>query len=157
MCRRRRSPPPGVRAPYSGEQQLNRVGTPVANPYTLWGCEPRDTGQCVYCAIAAPANNQATAAGQIDAPCAKAQGPYAKRVGSNHETCRDEMSSYIGFFKTRRRGTYTETDLFIQQTFGNRDPQVARVTLSYRFGKPDISLFKRKNNKVSSNGMDMMQ
>lgn len=59
--------------------------------------------------------------------------------------------------KTRRRGTYTETDLFIQRTFGNRDPQVARVTLSYRFGKPDISLFKRKNNKVSSNGMDMMQ
>lgn len=59
--------------------------------------------------------------------------------------------------KTRRRGTYTATDLFVQETFGNRDPQVARVTLSYRFGKPDISLFKRKNNKVSSNGMDMMQ
>ena len=59
--------------------------------------------------------------------------------------------------KTRRRGTYTETDLFIQQTSGTRDPQVARVTLSYRFGKPDISLFKRKNNKVGSEGMDMMQ
>lgn len=59
--------------------------------------------------------------------------------------------------KTRRRGTYTATDLFVQETFGNRDPQVARVTLSYRFGKPDISLFKRKNNKVSSSGMDMMQ
>ena len=59
--------------------------------------------------------------------------------------------------KTRRRGTYTETQLFIQETYGNRDPQVARVTLSYRFGKPDISLFKRKNNKVSTEGMDMMQ
>lgn len=59
--------------------------------------------------------------------------------------------------KTNRRGSYTETELFIQESFSTRDPQVGRVSLSYRFGKPDTSLFKRKNNRVNSEGMDMMQ
>jgi hypothetical protein len=32
-----------------------------------------------------------------------------------------------------------------------RDPQVFRLNFNYRFGKMDVSLFKRKNTKADSN------
>ncbi|TAK37393.1 MAG: TonB-dependent receptor [Saprospiraceae bacterium] len=60
-------------------------------------------------------------------------------------------------FATRRSGTYTESGVFIQDTWRTRDPQVFRLNFSYRFGKMDASLFKRKNMKQNSQGMDMMQ
>lgn len=59
-------------------------------------------------------------------------------------------------FRTRRSGTYTASDLFVQDTWRVRDPQIVRLNLSYRFGKMDTSLFKRKNMKSTSQGNDMM-
>ncbi|MEL6250880.1 MAG: outer membrane beta-barrel family protein [Bacteroidota bacterium] len=59
-------------------------------------------------------------------------------------------------FRSRRTGTYTESEFFIQDSWRIRNPQVVRVNFSYRFGKPDISLFKRKNNNFNTNGSDMM-
>jgi outer membrane receptor protein involved in Fe transport len=59
-------------------------------------------------------------------------------------------------FRSRITGTYTETDFFIQDTSNLRNPQVISVNFSYRFGKPDMSLFKRKNNNVNMQGSDMM-
>ena len=60
-------------------------------------------------------------------------------------------------FKTRKTGTHTESDLFIQDTWRLRSPQTVRVSLSYRFGKMDSSLFRRKNTNTNSDNMDMMQ
>ncbi len=54
---------------------------------------------------------------------------------------------------------FTETNAiyFNQNTDRLRDPQVLRLNLSYRFGKLDFSLFKRKNTKAEQGGgMDMM-
>lgn len=52
--------------------------------------------------------------------------------------------------------TYTEAVYFTQETYRMRDPQVLRLNFSYRFGKMDISLFKRKNTKADqSGGSDM--
>jgi outer membrane receptor protein involved in Fe transport len=59
-------------------------------------------------------------------------------------------------FRTRRQGTYTETGIFIQDTWRVRDPQVVRLNFSYRFGKMDMSLFKRKNMRMNMQGNDMM-
>ncbi len=59
-------------------------------------------------------------------------------------------------FRTRRSGTYTESDIFIQDTWRVRDPQVFRLNFSYRFGKMDMSLFKRKNMRMNMQGNDMM-
>ncbi|MCF8244946.1 MAG: outer membrane beta-barrel protein [Saprospiraceae bacterium] len=59
-------------------------------------------------------------------------------------------------FKTRRNGTYTESGLFILQDYRYRDPQVFRINFSYRFGKMDTSLFKRKNMRMNMQGNDMM-
>lgn len=60
-------------------------------------------------------------------------------------------------FGTRKSGSYSESEFFIQDSWRLRNPQNIRVNFSYRFGKPDISLFKRKNNNTNSEGMDMMQ
>ncbi len=59
-------------------------------------------------------------------------------------------------FATRQNGTYTSSDLFIQDSRRTRDAQIFRLNFSYRFGKMDTSLFKRKNMKQNMQGNDMM-
>jgi hypothetical protein len=41
----------------------------------------------------------------------------------------------------------------VQDDWRRRDPQMVRINVSYRFGKFDISLFKRKNMKGEAEGM----
>jgi outer membrane receptor protein involved in Fe transport len=61
-------------------------------------------------------------------------------------------------FRTQEFKTYSESVYFNQISARRRDPQVLRLNFSYRFGKFDANLFKRKNNKADTNGgMDMMQ
>jgi len=58
-------------------------------------------------------------------------------------------------FRSRRQGSHTESALiFIQDTWRRRDPQFLRLNFSYRFGKMDISLFRRKNNRGEEGGME---
>lgn len=64
--------------------------------------------------------------------------------------------SVSDIFRTRISGSYTESEFFIQDSWRIRNPQTARLSLSYRFGKADTSLFKRKNMKQNTEGMDMM-
>ncbi|MCG8327678.1 MAG: TonB-dependent receptor family protein [Chitinophagales bacterium] len=59
-------------------------------------------------------------------------------------------------FATRKNGSYTETDFFTQETSRIRNPQLVRLSFSYRFGKMDASLFNRRNNRNNSQGNDMM-
>ena len=61
-------------------------------------------------------------------------------------------------FRTQLSQSYSESAFFIQTTERRRDPQVLRLNFSYRFGKFDASLFKRKNTKADQgSGMtDMM-
>lgn len=62
--------------------------------------------------------------------------------------------SFSDIFRTRTYTTHYETDYFTQTSERIRDPQFIRLNFSYRFGKFDTSLFKRKN--FNNNG-DMMQ
>jgi outer membrane receptor protein involved in Fe transport len=51
--------------------------------------------------------------------------------------------------------THTDAFYFTQDTERYRDPQVARLNFNYRFGRFDINLLKRKNNKSEqNNGME---
>jgi hypothetical protein len=61
-------------------------------------------------------------------------------------------------FKTQLFQSYSESVFFVQTSERRRDPQVLRINFSYRFGKFDASLFKRKSTKSDpSSGMtDMM-
>ncbi|MFM7672628.1 MAG: outer membrane beta-barrel protein [Bacteroidota bacterium] len=59
-------------------------------------------------------------------------------------------------FRTRRQQTETSATYFNQTVFRRRDPQLVRLNFNWRFGKVDASLFKRKNNKGGSEGMEGM-
>lgn len=56
-------------------------------------------------------------------------------------------------FRTRLNSTFSESIFFEQDTERRRDPQVLRLNFNWRFGKMDVSLFKRKNNKSDQEGI----
>lgn len=70
-----------------------------------------------------------------------------KRTGSITLSMQD-------IFRSRRTGSFTESDYFSQDTWRRRDPQLVRVNFSYRFGKFDVSLFRRKNTRMETEGME---
>lgn len=57
-------------------------------------------------------------------------------------------------FRTKKQIIHSESHLFIQDEWRRRDPQVARLNFSYRFGKFDANLFKRKNSRSESDSME---
>ncbi len=58
-------------------------------------------------------------------------------------------------FRSRKQGSHTESEgIFIQDTWRRRDPQLVRVSFSWRFGKFDTSLFRRKNTRIETEGME---
>lgn len=59
--------------------------------------------------------------------------------------------SFNDIFRTRRQQQYSYSDYFVQNYDRLRDPQMIRLSFTYRFGKVDMSLFKRKN--LKSEGM----
>ncbi|MEO6706950.1 MAG: outer membrane beta-barrel family protein, partial [Ginsengibacter sp.] len=56
-------------------------------------------------------------------------------------------------YKTHSRSDFSNTIYSVQDNERRRDPQVVRLNLSWRFGKFDVSLFKRKNMKAEQEGM----
>lgn len=67
--------------------------------------------------------------------------------------------SMSDIFRTRWSKQHSEGPLFVQDYNRLRDPQLVRVNFTYRFGKMDVSLFKRKNmnNSGSQDAMQGMQ
>ncbi|MFL5787262.1 MAG: outer membrane beta-barrel protein [Flavisolibacter sp.] len=59
--------------------------------------------------------------------------------------------SFSDIFRTRIQNQHSESLVFIQDYSRLNNPQNIRLTFSFRFGKMDMSLFKRKN--MNSNGM----
>lgn len=56
--------------------------------------------------------------------------------------------------RTRVTETFSESEFFIQESWRRRDPQLWRVQVSWKFGKLDSSLFKRKNNRQNMDAME---
>ncbi len=56
-------------------------------------------------------------------------------------------------FKTRRNDVHSESPFFVQDAVRRRDAQIVRLNFSLRFGKFDVSLFKRKNLKGEQEGI----
>lgn len=55
-------------------------------------------------------------------------------------------------FGTDKNETFSESLYFTQNNLRQRDPRVMRLNFSYRFGKFDVSLFKRKNTRIEDTG-----
>jgi ferric enterobactin receptor len=60
-------------------------------------------------------------------------------------------------FKTRVSNQYSSSEYFTQTYNRLRDPQMVRLNVSYRFGKIDASLFKRKSSKGEMNATEGVQ
>jgi outer membrane receptor protein involved in Fe transport len=56
-------------------------------------------------------------------------------------------------FATRRSDIYVNSQYSTQHSLRYRDPQFFRLQFNYRFGKVDVSLFKRKNNKEDQDNL----
>ncbi len=69
--------------------------------------------------------------------------------------------NWSDILRTRKYVVHSEAVGFIQDDWRRRDPQMVRVNFSYRFGKFDVALFKRKNlrgeGETMQNGMQGMQ
>ncbi len=55
-------------------------------------------------------------------------------------------------FRTDASNVYSESEFFNQNSWRLRDPQFFRLNFSWRFGKFDTNLFKRKNNRAPEPG-----
>jgi hypothetical protein len=62
--------------------------------------------------------------------------------------------SISDIFGTRLYSQYSSSDYFVQQYTRLRDPQMVRLSLAYRFGKIDASIFKRKTSKGEQNATE---
>jgi ferric enterobactin receptor len=65
--------------------------------------------------------------------------------------------SVTDIFKTRINSQYSSSDYFTQTYSRLRDPQMFKLNLSYRFGKLDASLFKRKSSGAEGSATEGMQ
>lgn len=75
---------------------------------------------------------------------------FKNKTGSLTLQCSD-------LFRSRVNATHAETAWFVQDNRRLRDPQVLRLSFSWRFGKMDAALFKRKNIKGEMENMQNMQ
>jgi ferric enterobactin receptor len=64
--------------------------------------------------------------------------------------------SMADIFRSRWTDQFSESQFFNQQFNRIRDPQLVKVNFTYRFGKLDVSVFKRKNMN-NSGAQDAMQ
>lgn len=61
--------------------------------------------------------------------------------------------SFNDIFRSRVSDQYSRGTNFEQYYYRLNNPQMVRLTLTYRFGKVDMSLFKRQNLKGQAEGM----
>lgn len=64
--------------------------------------------------------------------------------------------TFSDIFRTRKQDQHSESQYFSQDYYRLSNPQMVRMTFSYRFGKMDISVFKRQNTK-STGTQDALQ
>lgn len=85
---------------------------------------------------------------------------YGVDIAVRKEFLKDKRAavtlSVNDILRTRIYDAHSENAFFVQDIWRRRDWQVFRLNFSYRFGKFDASLFKRKNNRSGSDGGDDM-
>jgi outer membrane receptor protein involved in Fe transport len=64
---------------------------------------------------------------------------------------------FSDIFRSKVYATHAESQYFIQDNTRRRDPQMVRLNFNWRFGKIDVSLFKRKNLKGEMENMQNAQ
>ena len=82
---------------------------------------------------------------------------YAVDFAIRKEFMKDKKASLAlsvnDIFKTRRSSVHSESEFFVQDYTRRQDWRLVRLNFNYRFGKFDMSLFKRKNTKSGADGV----
>ncbi len=65
--------------------------------------------------------------------------------------------SITDIFRTRINTQYSSSDYFTQTYSRLRDPQMLKLNFTYRFGKLDVSLFKRKSSNGDNSATESVQ
>lgn len=82
---------------------------------------------------------------------------YYVDMGVRFEFMKNRQASisanFSDIFRTRRSFIHSESQFFVQDYFRRRDPQMVRVNFSWRFGKFDASIFKRRNTRGDRESM----
>jgi outer membrane receptor protein involved in Fe transport len=84
---------------------------------------------------------------------------YSMDAALKYEFLKDQAASFTlsvsDIFKTRVTDTHSETAFYIQDSVRKRDAQIIRLNFTYRFGKFDASVFRRKINRQPMQEMEM--
>jgi len=64
---------------------------------------------------------------------------------------------FSDIFRSRLYANHAESQYFVQDNERRRDPQMVRLNFNWRFGKIDVSLFKKKNMKGEMENMQNAQ
>ncbi|MEJ7912700.1 MAG: outer membrane beta-barrel protein [Chitinophagaceae bacterium] len=64
--------------------------------------------------------------------------------------------SVSDIFRSRNFNQFSESSFFVQEYNRLRDPQMVRLTVAFRFGKMDATLFKRKNMRSDEGSVEGM-
>lgn len=101
--------------------------------------------------------------GSYEAPRIIPQG-NTKEVYSIDLSLNKEIIKTLSFtvafndiFNTRRFGTYYESDAFTQDLSRRRETRFLRLTVSWRFGEMDASIFRKKKTNRESPGAGSME
>jgi outer membrane receptor protein involved in Fe transport len=82
---------------------------------------------------------------------------YGVDAAVKYEFMKNKAASFSlsvsDIFKTRQSDVYTSASYFTQHAIRTRDQQFFRLNFAYRFGKFDVSLFKKKNMKGDQENM----
>ena len=82
---------------------------------------------------------------------------YAVDFAIRKEFMKDKRASLAlsvnDIFKTRRYSAHSESEYFVQDFTRRQDWRLVRLNFNWRFGKFDMSLFKRKNIKSGADGL----
>ncbi|MFT3934669.1 MAG: TonB-dependent receptor [Chitinophagaceae bacterium] len=103
--------------------------------------------------------------GMFGAPQPSAQGYVNPNYGFDVAIRKDFLKaknasitlSVNDVLKTRKYSYYSYSTIVTQDYSRIRDQQIFRINFSYRFGKVDVALFKRKNTKAGMEGIQDAQ
>lgn len=87
-------------------------------------------------------------------PQGKALDQYSIDVSLNKEIMKTLSFNLIvnDIFNTRRFGTYYESDVIQQNISRRRETRFVRLSITWRFGEMDASLFRKRNNQRRDGG-----
>lgn len=92
--------------------------------------------------------------GQYESPRVMPQGKQKEQYGIDFAIRKDFLKNKAGtitfnindLLNSRRFGSITDTESFYQDSYRRWNVRTFRLTFSYRFGRNDLDLFKRKDN-----------